>query len=162
MTGFWKINQIVTLGLFHFIGPANGYTCTPHIHSAITRLSGLVCFSRASFPNPVISWMRQWDPWRALHGRHGYESQPSNRETSFNAIQACFDLCLALVGPKTSPNSPNRGFKCCNAILMVSLPKLAMISMFVHSTGRQWNWVRSIHLTGSNGSLFSVLHQSPG
>ena len=33
VTGFWKI----TLGLFHIIGPANGYTCTLHIHSAITR-----------------------------------------------------------------------------------------------------------------------------
>ena len=38
VTGFWKTDQIVTLGLFHFIGPANGYTCTLHIHSAITRL----------------------------------------------------------------------------------------------------------------------------
>ena len=36
--GFWKTDQIVTLGLFHFIGRANGYTCTLHIHSAITRL----------------------------------------------------------------------------------------------------------------------------
>ena len=36
--GFWKIEQIVTLGLFHFTGPANGYTCTLHIYSAITRL----------------------------------------------------------------------------------------------------------------------------
>ena len=39
VTGFWKIEQSVTLGLFHFIGPANGYTCTLHIHSAITRFS---------------------------------------------------------------------------------------------------------------------------
>ena len=38
VTGFWKTDQIVTLGLFHFIGPANSYTCTLHIHSAITRL----------------------------------------------------------------------------------------------------------------------------
>ena len=38
VTGFWKTDQIVTLGLFHFIGPANGYTCTLHIHGAITRL----------------------------------------------------------------------------------------------------------------------------
>ena len=37
-TGFWKTDQIVTLGLFHFIGPANGYTCTLHIHSTIIRL----------------------------------------------------------------------------------------------------------------------------
>ena len=35
-TGFWKTNQIVTLGLFHFISPANGCTQTLFIHSAIT------------------------------------------------------------------------------------------------------------------------------
>ena len=38
VTEFWKTDQIVTLGLFHFIGPANGYTRTLHIYSAITRL----------------------------------------------------------------------------------------------------------------------------
>ena len=44
VTGFWKIDQIVTLaiGLSHFIGTANGYTCTLHIHSAITRLAWLI------------------------------------------------------------------------------------------------------------------------
>ena len=55
VTGFWKTDQIVTLGLFLFIGPANGHTRTLHIHSAITRLGGPVCFSRASFANPVNS-----------------------------------------------------------------------------------------------------------
>ena len=54
VTGFWKSNRIVTLGLIHF-GPAYGYTCTLHIHSAITRLGGLVCFSRVSFADPVSS-----------------------------------------------------------------------------------------------------------
>ena len=38
VTGFWKTDRIVTLGLFHFIGPANGYTHTLHIHTAIVRL----------------------------------------------------------------------------------------------------------------------------
>ena len=38
VTGFWKTDRIVTRVLFHFIGPANGYTCTLHIHSAITTL----------------------------------------------------------------------------------------------------------------------------
>ena len=55
VTGFWKTEQIVTLGIFLFIGPANGHTRTLHIRSAITRLSGLVCFSRASFADPVNS-----------------------------------------------------------------------------------------------------------
>ena len=55
LTVFWKTDQIVTLGLFHFIGPAKGHTSTLHIHNAITRLGGLVCFSRASFADPVNS-----------------------------------------------------------------------------------------------------------
>ena len=38
VTGIWKTDQIVMLGLFHFIGPANGYTHTLPIHGAITRL----------------------------------------------------------------------------------------------------------------------------
>ena len=33
-----ETDQIVKLGLFNFIDPANGYTCTLHIHNAITRL----------------------------------------------------------------------------------------------------------------------------
>ena len=38
VTGFWKTDQIVTLGLFHFIGQTNGYTRTLHIHSASINL----------------------------------------------------------------------------------------------------------------------------
>ena len=34
-----ETDQIVTLGLFHYIGPANSYTHTLPIHSGITRLS---------------------------------------------------------------------------------------------------------------------------
>ena len=55
VTGVWKIDQIATLGLFLITVPANGYTCTLHIHSAITRLGLLVCFSRASLAGPVKS-----------------------------------------------------------------------------------------------------------
>ena len=82
MTRFCKTNQIVTVGLFHFIGPVKGHTCTLHIRSAITRLGGPVCFSRTSFPDPVNSSLRQWDPWVALHGRHGSEIHPSDGDTS--------------------------------------------------------------------------------
>ena len=111
VTGFLKIDRIVTLGLFHFIGPANGYTCTLHIHSAIIRFGWPVCFSRANFADPVNSWLRQWDTWRMLHGRHGSEIHPGDRETSITyAIQACFVLWLALVGPIASPSSPNGRF----------------------------------------------------
>ena len=37
-TGFWNTDQIVTIGLFHFIGPTNGYTRTLHSHSASISL----------------------------------------------------------------------------------------------------------------------------
>ena len=30
VTGFWKTDQIVTSGLFYFIGPTNDYTCKLH------------------------------------------------------------------------------------------------------------------------------------
>ena len=33
VTGFWKTNQIVTLGLFHFIGSANGYTLVHYTYT---------------------------------------------------------------------------------------------------------------------------------
>ena len=42
--GFWKIDQIVTLSLFHFTAPANDYTCTLHKHSAIIRLGNWFTF----------------------------------------------------------------------------------------------------------------------
>ena len=38
VTGFWKTDQLVTLGLLRFIGPANCYTQTLPIHSAFTTL----------------------------------------------------------------------------------------------------------------------------
>ena len=59
-TGFWQTKQIVTLGLFHFTGPANGYT-----HSRL----------------------RQWDPQRALHGRYGSEIHTSDRKMSLRLSQ---------------------------------------------------------------------------
>ena len=55
VTGFWKTDEIFTLGLFHFIGAANSYTHTLPTHSAITRLSWLVCFIKASLSNHVNS-----------------------------------------------------------------------------------------------------------
>ena len=87
MTGFWKTDQIVTLDIFYFIGRTNGYTRTLHIHSVSITLGWLVCFSRATFADPVNSWLRQWDPWRALHGRHGTEIHPRDRETSITPFK---------------------------------------------------------------------------
>ena len=56
-----------------FIGPVNSYTHTLPIHSAITRLGWLVCFSRASFADHANSRLRksivpvegtdQWKVW---------------------------------------------------------------------------------------------------
>ena len=86
VTRFWKTYQIVTLGLFHFIGPANDYTHTPHIQISITRLGKLVCFSRVSFADPVNSQLRQWDPWRVLNERLGSEIHCSDREISSNML----------------------------------------------------------------------------
>ena len=79
-------------------------------YTYIVPLPGLVdwsAFLERVF-DPVNSWLRQWDPWRALHGRHGCEIHPRDRETSINAIQACLGLWLELLGPIGSPNSPNR------------------------------------------------------
>ena len=66
VTGFWKADWIATLGLIHFIGPANGYTSTLHIHSAITRLGWLVCFSIERVL-PIL-WIHDWD--NGTHGGH--------------------------------------------------------------------------------------------
>ena len=38
VTGFWKNDQIVTLGQFHFIGQTNGHIRTLRIHSVSIRL----------------------------------------------------------------------------------------------------------------------------
>ena len=61
------------------------YTHMLLIHSAITRLGWLECFSRESFDDNVNSWRRQWDPWRALRGRHGSKIDPSGRKTSLRS-----------------------------------------------------------------------------
>ena len=77
MTGYWKTDH----GLIHFIGPADSFTHTLPIRSSITKLSWLFCFSRASFADLVKSRLRQWGTWRALHGRHRSEMDPSGSET---------------------------------------------------------------------------------
>ena len=75
------------LGLFHFIGPSNSYTHTLLIHSAITRLGWMVCFSRASFAVHVNAWLRQQDPRRVLHRRNWSEIDPSVSETSLRPFR---------------------------------------------------------------------------
>ena len=92
----WKPTEM-SLGLFHFIGPAGRHTYTLPVHCCITRLSWLVCsgFSRAGFADHVKSWLRQWGSWRALDGRHRSDIHPCVSEVSFNALQACLSLWLA-------------------------------------------------------------------
>ena len=84
VTAFWKTDQIVTLGLFHFVGLANGYMHTLPIHNAIIRLGWMIWFSRMSFADYVNSWLKQWVPWRAPHGRHWSEIHPSGSEMSLS------------------------------------------------------------------------------
>ena len=71
VTGFWKTSHNVTLGQLHFLGPANSHTHTLSMHCCNTRLSRLVCFSRADFTDHVKPQLRQWEPWRGLDGRYG-------------------------------------------------------------------------------------------
>ena len=82
VTGFWKTDHNVTLGQLHFLGPANSHAHTLSMHCCNTRLSCLVCFSRADFADHVKPRLRQWDPWRALDGRYGSDIHPCISETS--------------------------------------------------------------------------------
>ena len=77
-----ETDRNVTLGQLHFLGPANSHTHTLSIHCCNTRLSCLVCFSRADFADHVKPRLRQWDPWRALDGRYGSDIHPCVSETS--------------------------------------------------------------------------------
>ena len=52
------------------------HIATLSMHRCNTRLSCLVCFSRADFADHVKPRLRQWDPWRALDGRHGSDIHP--------------------------------------------------------------------------------------
>ena len=82
VTGFWKTNQNVTLGQLHFLGPTNSHTHTLSMHRCNTRLSCLVCFSRADFADHVKPQLRQCDPWRVLDGRYWSDIHPCVSETS--------------------------------------------------------------------------------
>ena len=65
VTEFWKTNQIVTLGLFRFIGPANSYIHTLHNTVPLPSLVNWSAFLELrSFADPVNSQLRQWDPWK--------------------------------------------------------------------------------------------------
>ena len=109
VTGFWKTDWIVILGLFHFSGPANGCTCTLHIHSAITKLCRMVCFSRASFDDPVNSLLRQRDPWGYTWNAWVWNSSSDWGDISY-AIQTYLGIWLALLGPIASQNYPKGEF----------------------------------------------------
>ena len=105
VTGYWKTNQNVTLGLFHFVGPGNRHTHTLPVHCCINRLSWLVCFSRAGFVNHVKSQLRQWGPWRELDGGYGCDIHPVLVRHLLLG-RACLGLWPALLGLIEPPNSP--------------------------------------------------------
>ena len=95
---------------FRFIGLANSYTHTLPIHSTITRLGWLVSFSGVSFADHVNSHLRKWDPWSALHGRHGSEIHLSESETSLKPSKHVWTYGWHFLGLIASPNTPNRSF----------------------------------------------------
>ena len=70
----------------------------------------------------VDSLLSQLDPWRALHGRHGCEIHPKDRETSINSNQAYVRLWLVLLEPIASPNSSNGGFSLPSASNLLPSP----------------------------------------
>ena len=110
VTGYWKTDHVRTFGQLLFIGPANSHTHTLPVHCCINGLSWLVCFSRHGFADHVKSRLRQWDPWRALGGRHGSGIHPCIGETSLKAHQSCLDLWPALLGHIATPNGPVGAF----------------------------------------------------
>ena len=110
VTGYWKTDHVRTFGQLLFIGPAKSHTHTLPVHCCSYGLSWLVCFSRHGFADHVKSRLRQWDPWRALDGRHGSDIHPCIGETSLKARQSCLGLWLALLGHIATPNSPVGGF----------------------------------------------------
>ena len=145
MTGFWKTDRIVTLGLFHFIGPTNGYICTLYIHSAITRLGWLVCFSKANLADPVNSWLIQWDPWGVLHGRHGSEIQPSDGETSLTPFKHVhvWAYCWHFWDPWLAQTVPTEGISylwLSTHLLHLPFPSCPPTPYNMPSVLLQWFW----------------------
>ena len=65
VTGLWKTDCDITLGLFHFIAPANIHTHTLPAHCCIV-----------GFANHVKSRLGQWGSWRALDGTYGSDIHP--------------------------------------------------------------------------------------
>ena len=106
MTGYSKTDHNVTFGQLLFIGSANSHTHTLPMHCCINGLSWLVCFSTAGFADRVKSWLRQWNPRRALDGRYGSDIHPCVGEMSLKALQSCLGLWLVLLGLIATPNSP--------------------------------------------------------
>ena len=86
VTGFWKTDQNVTLYRpIPFYWSSWIATLIHYLFIVgVTGLSWLVCFSRVNFSDRVKSWLRWWGPWRALHGRHGSEIDPSGSQISLS------------------------------------------------------------------------------
>ena len=124
--------KLPKLSHYHFIGPANDYTLIHYTYTV--QLPALFNWSAfleqvlpTSFANPVNSQLRQWDSWRALHGRHGSEIHPSDSKTSLRPSKHVWaygwhllDLYVA------SSNIPNGGFNLPLAIQPPSPPALLL------------------------------------
>ena len=85
VTGFQKTNQNVTLGLFHFIGPSNGYTHTLPFTVALPSLADWSAFPE-NFTDHVKSWLKQLGSWTALEERHGSEINHSFSKMALKLI----------------------------------------------------------------------------
>ena len=81
VTGFWKTDEMSHLANCFLLAQLIA-THTLSMHCCNTRLSCLVCFSRADFADHVKSQLRQWDPWKALDGSYGSDIHPCVSETS--------------------------------------------------------------------------------
>ena len=71
VTGYWKTDRNVTLGLFHFIGPADSHTHSLPMHCALIGLADwsafleLVCEIMTETMGPMEGFI--WEVWSDIH-----------------------------------------------------------------------------------------------
>ena len=140
-----KTDRNVTLGLFHFIDPADSYTHTLPVHCCINRLSWLVCFSRAGFADHVKSRLRQWGSWRALHGRYGSVIYLVLVRNLLGDLGLSIGLWLALLGLISIQNSTIGRYNLPPTahpptLITHPTPSCPSTSLYVQSMILQWLW----------------------
>ena len=80
-------------------------------------LPGLVT-TATNFAYHVNSRLRQYDPWKALHGKHVSGNYPSDSEMSLRSPKHVWPMD-GIFTAIASPNSPNGGF---NRLRLPTLP----------------------------------------